>query len=90
MGKNVTQCDIIDTGHVRQRDLQIEVTGSPLQAVMLGHMSPQRNTGEIAMAEVKQTFAERGVSMDFELLAAPLREASNTIEIMPASKSCPV
>ena len=28
------QCQIIDTGHVRQRDLAIEVTGSPLEAVM--------------------------------------------------------
>lgn len=27
-------CDIIDTGHVRQRDLAIEMTGSPLEAVM--------------------------------------------------------
>lgn len=27
-------CTIIDTGHVRQRDLAIEVTGSPLEAVM--------------------------------------------------------
>lgn len=27
-------CSIIDTGHVRQRDLLIEVTGSPLEAVM--------------------------------------------------------
>ncbi|MGZ8915895.1 MAG: DEAD/DEAH box helicase, partial [Methylobacter sp.] len=27
-------CTIIDTGHTRQRDVQIEVTGSPLEAVM--------------------------------------------------------
>jgi ATP-dependent Lhr-like helicase len=27
-------CSIIDTGHVRQRDLAIEMTGSPLEAVM--------------------------------------------------------
>ncbi|MDD4914527.1 MAG: DEAD/DEAH box helicase [Methylococcales bacterium] len=27
-------CTIVDTGHVRTRDLQIEVTGSPLEAVM--------------------------------------------------------
>ncbi len=27
-------CQIIDTGHVRRRDLAIEVTGSPLEAVM--------------------------------------------------------
>jgi ATP-dependent Lhr-like helicase len=27
-------CTIVDTGHVRQRDLAIEMTGSPLEAVM--------------------------------------------------------
>jgi ATP-dependent Lhr-like helicase len=27
-------CSIVDTGHVRQRDLAIEMTGSPLEAVM--------------------------------------------------------
>jgi ATP-dependent Lhr-like helicase len=27
-------CTIIDTGHTRQRDLKIEVTGSPLEAIM--------------------------------------------------------
>ena len=33
-GNRSTQCTIIDTGHKRQRDLEIEVTGSPLEAVM--------------------------------------------------------
>jgi ATP-dependent Lhr-like helicase len=33
-GNRDTRCTVIDTGHVRQRDLQIEVTGSPLEAVM--------------------------------------------------------
>lgn len=28
------ECSIIDTGHVRERDLAIEMTGSPLEAVM--------------------------------------------------------
>ncbi len=28
------QCRIIDTGHVRKRDLAIEMTGSPLEAIM--------------------------------------------------------
>jgi len=28
------QCTIIDTGHVRKRDLAIELTGSPLEAIM--------------------------------------------------------
>ncbi|MGE5815585.1 MAG: DEAD/DEAH box helicase, partial [Acidobacteriota bacterium] len=33
-GARDADCTIIDTGHVRARDLQIEVTGSPLAAVM--------------------------------------------------------
>ena len=33
-GNQSTHCTIIDTGHKRQRDLEIEVTGSPLEAVM--------------------------------------------------------
>ena len=33
-GTRTTDCTIIDTGHVRQRDLQLEVTASPLEAVM--------------------------------------------------------
>ena len=32
--KHDTHCTIIDTGHVRDRDLAIEVPGSPLEAVM--------------------------------------------------------
>ncbi|MGJ0485599.1 MAG: DEAD/DEAH box helicase [Methylomicrobium sp.] len=33
-GNRDEPCTIIDTGHSRQRDLKIEVTGSPLEAVM--------------------------------------------------------
>lgn len=33
-GTAAADCAIIDTGHARQRDLRIEVTGSPLEAVM--------------------------------------------------------
>ena len=33
-GTSKRDCTIIDTGHVRERELQIEVTGSPLEAVM--------------------------------------------------------
>jgi ATP-dependent Lhr-like helicase len=33
-GTRDTGCTIIDVGHVRERDLQIEVTGSPLESVM--------------------------------------------------------
>ncbi|MGD0961902.1 MAG: DEAD/DEAH box helicase, partial [Methylomonas sp.] len=34
IGNRPQPCTIIDTGHIRERDLQIEVTGSPLEAVM--------------------------------------------------------
>lgn len=33
-GDRNVPCTIIDTGHVRQRDLLVEVTGSPLEAIM--------------------------------------------------------
>jgi ATP-dependent Lhr-like helicase len=33
-GSRDEPCTIIDTGHARQRDLKIEVTGSPLESVM--------------------------------------------------------
>ncbi|MGW8271703.1 MAG: DEAD/DEAH box helicase, partial [Burkholderiales bacterium] len=33
-GARDTNCTLIDTGHARARDLRIEVTGSPLEAVM--------------------------------------------------------
>ena len=33
-GNRDVPCTIIDTGHVRQRDLQVEVTSSPLEAIM--------------------------------------------------------
>lgn len=33
-GGHAQQCTIIDTGHKRQRDLAIQLTGTPLQAVM--------------------------------------------------------
>jgi len=33
-GSEAQPCAVIDTGHVRRRDLAIEVTGSPLEAVM--------------------------------------------------------
>ena len=34
MGHQKLSCEIIDIGHVRQRDLQVEVTSSPLEAIM--------------------------------------------------------
>lgn len=34
MGSNPEPCKIIDTGHVRERDLALEITAAPLQPVM--------------------------------------------------------
>ncbi|MCG8370390.1 MAG: DEAD/DEAH box helicase, partial [Proteobacteria bacterium] len=34
LGARDSSCNIIDTGHVRERDLALEVPGSPLEAVM--------------------------------------------------------
>ena len=39
--KNAAQCTIVDTGHVRQRDLAIELPPSPLEAVMSGEVWTQ-------------------------------------------------
>ncbi len=38
---NDSQCTIVDTGHVRQRDLAIELPPSPLEAVMSGDVWQQ-------------------------------------------------
>ena len=52
------------------------------KAVMLGHISSQRNSGHIAIKEVAGTFKKSGLEMDFELLAAPLYDASDTVQIL--------
>ncbi|MEX2524178.1 MAG: DEAD/DEAH box helicase [Gammaproteobacteria bacterium] len=38
MGNRDEECTIIDTGHVRERDLAVEIPGSPLDAVMAGEV----------------------------------------------------
>jgi phosphoribosyl 1,2-cyclic phosphodiesterase len=50
-------------------------------AVMLGHLSAERNKAGLAMKEVKQTFVQAKEKMDFELSAAPLYEASGVVRI---------
>jgi phosphoribosyl 1,2-cyclic phosphodiesterase len=49
--------------------------------VMLGHISSQRNEPDLAIGETIDVFEEAGRDMKFELLAAPLRECSNVVEI---------
>ena len=53
----------------------------PPQAVMLGHISSQRNEPGIALKETMNTFDENGVDLDFKLSYAPLRESSEVVEV---------
>ena len=48
---------------------------------MLGHLSDQRNKSSIALKEIVNKFKEYDVKMDFRLLAAPLYESSEVVEI---------
>lgn len=51
------------------------------QAVVLGHLSSQRNTARLALQETKQAFLRAGLSMNFALFAAPLKEPGTPILI---------
>jgi len=51
------------------------------RTVMLGHLSHERNKAVLARAEVRRTFAAKGEELDFELMAAPLYEPSQVVEI---------
>ncbi|MGN6505485.1 MAG: MBL fold metallo-hydrolase [Tepidisphaeraceae bacterium] len=53
----------------------------PFKAVMLGHLSEQRNDPELAMRTVRERFAADRVDLDFDLHVAPRREASRVVEI---------
>jgi phosphoribosyl 1,2-cyclic phosphodiesterase len=55
--------------------------GRSPHTVMLGHLSEERNTARIAMAEVRDAFAREKEKMDFRLLAAPLHEPSEVVTI---------
>lgn len=50
-------------------------------AVMLGHISSQRNEPGLALGEAVGAFSDAGREMGFELLAAPLREYSEVVEV---------
>jgi phosphoribosyl 1,2-cyclic phosphodiesterase len=53
----------------------------PPQAVMLGHLSGQRNTEELALGTVCEAFARRGIALDFKLSAAPKYAPSHAVAI---------
>lgn len=61
--------------------LQHAVTHSrrPPAAVLLGHLSEDRNRPELALQTVRQALREGGVAGSVRLLAAPRYEASETI-----------
>ena len=53
----------------------------PAKTVILGHISSQRNDPDLALGETVGAFEEAGRPIDFKLLAAPLREYSDIVEI---------
>jgi hypothetical protein len=53
----------------------------PPKAVMLGHLSEERNRRRLAIAEVTATFERGGTKVRFHLDAAPARRPSEIIEL---------
>jgi len=53
----------------------------PPQAIMLGHLSPQRNDKMLARAAITEVFRRNRRDMDFALHTAPLYGPSRIIEI---------
>ncbi|MGE5360796.1 MAG: MBL fold metallo-hydrolase, partial [Bacteroidales bacterium] len=51
------------------------------KAVMLGHLSEERNRPARAVAEVTRMFARQGTAMRFRLDAAPARRPSEVVEL---------
>jgi phosphoribosyl 1,2-cyclic phosphodiesterase len=51
------------------------------KTVMLGHLSLQRNEPHIALAETRKAFRDKGMILDFELLAAPRLDNSEEVKI---------
>jgi phosphoribosyl 1,2-cyclic phosphodiesterase len=52
------------------------------KAVMLGHLSFQRNKAELALHSIRAIFKNGGLKPDFKIYVAPRYEASSTIEIV--------
>ena len=51
------------------------------KAVMLGHLSTQRNNPKIAIKETKKIFSKNGIKIDFQLTVAPPKNASQEVRI---------
>jgi phosphoribosyl 1,2-cyclic phosphodiesterase len=52
-----------------------------LHTVMLGHLSPKRNTESFALEEMQGAFRENGLDLNFRLFAAPLYVSSRVVKI---------
>ena len=59
----------------------VAASARPPQAVMLGHLSDQRNDKTLARAAITEVFHRNGRDMDFALHTAPLYGPSQIIEI---------
>ncbi|AQT69411.1 ribonuclease Z [Anaerohalosphaera lusitana] len=58
-----------------------DISEKPPTAVMLGHLSEQRNRPEIVLDEMHTAFKRKRLNMSFDLTVAPLYEASHVIQI---------
>jgi hypothetical protein len=61
----------------------VKQSRSAPKAVMLGHLSAERNTAALAVKAVTTCFEAHGLPMDFELLVAPRNNASDIVKIAP-------
>ena len=56
-------------------------SAAPPHAVMLGHLSEERNRRALAINEVTRMFAQQGTKMRFHLDAAPARKEGEVVEV---------
>lgn len=59
----------------------VRQSAAPPKAVMLGHLSEERNRRALAINEVVRMFERQGTKMQFHLDAAPARRPSEIVEI---------
>jgi hypothetical protein len=58
-----------------------QLSKCPPAAVMLGHLSKERNTHELALQAISCEFKNKSIALDFSLCVAPADDASPTIKI---------
>jgi phosphoribosyl 1,2-cyclic phosphodiesterase len=59
----------------------VRQSAAPPRAILLGHLSEERNTRRLAMDEVRRVFARQGVAAAFDLDAAPAHKPSAIVEV---------